>query len=261
MVKHIPEDVLRLILQAAYEERGPAFLQAALRVNHTFYLLAATMLYSCPTIRELRSFLLGADRPVPPRILAMEPGRETDLLHVQHGNTKLPLLRHLRHIITPVAEIAPDEIYSWEDPDRKPIVRSLEEAGRSVERIIKSLKSDTTHSMTSLLPHFQYIALDALPFTVAAKSFTGDFIPITDEVKRVNATCLPALLSAGPLRKSVCCSDAQSLPSALENDWLNGSRDTLPDLLCWHTGLQQPFGIAWGSTTRVYVNSPRRRDR
>ncbi|WVQ85052.1 hypothetical protein IAT38_007216 [Cryptococcus sp. DSM 104549] len=255
----LPFDLVSYVLRCGSEQGhngGHELLRSALRVNTTFYLAAAPLLYSRPTVFDLGTFFLGADVPVSPSILSMPPGAESDLLYLKSGNTKLPLLRHLRCLTVP-ADRLPGR--SWGPKaaamrKRDALKTSIAQAQRILQKI---QNSPTPLTPFPFLPSFDAVTLHALPLPALPLLSRQVYDPSTGMgMSHILAPFLPVLLNAGPLPKALCCSDTQGFPSPPLGLWLSCTWGICPSILCYHTDFQsKPNQILWGSTTRIYVNS------
>ncbi|WRT70861.1 uncharacterized protein IL334_007860 [Kwoniella shivajii] len=81
-------------------------LASALRVNSIFFLAAAPHLYRSPIVYNIDSFFLGANSPAPIKTEKITFKQSCfsvssvtdDVDNIKAGNTKLPLLRHVRRL-------------------------------------------------------------------------------------------------------------------------------------------------------------------
>ncbi|TYJ55534.1 hypothetical protein B9479_003806 [Cryptococcus floricola] len=221
-------------------------LAACLRVNTTFYIAAAPILYRSPGFFDIGNFLLGADNPVPAALASQMPGVDKDMMYLKHGNTKLPLLRHVRRI-TPLA---------W-DIDLRDMAEILADQTRSIELANTILQPIIRHQPrppvenSPFFPHLSQIAIDpsfrggplGKPSDIIRTEFSDDF-----------TTLHKSLLLSGPLPKAVCCTDHPSVPVLRALDWVDRKKGTLPRVVTIHTELKEAFDIMFGVTTRIYVD-------
>ncbi|ODO03210.1 hypothetical protein I350_06055 [Cryptococcus amylolentus CBS 6273] len=221
-------------------------LATCLRVNTTFYIAAAPILYRSPGFYDIGNFLLGADNPVPAALASQTPGVDKDMMYLKHGNTKLPLLRHVRRI-TPLA---------WEIDmrDTAEIIadqtRSIELANTILQPIIRHQPRPPVEN-SPFFPHLSQIAIDP--------SFRGGSLGKQTEIIRTEfsddfTTLHKSLLLSGPLPKAVCCTDHPSVPVLRALDWVDREKGTLPRVVTIHTELKEAFDIMFGVTTRIYVD-------
>ncbi|WVQ76868.1 hypothetical protein IAR50_006542 [Cryptococcus sp. DSM 104548] len=221
-------------------------LARCLRVNTTFFIAAAPILYRNPGFFNIGNFFLGADNPVPASLASQTPGVERDMLYLKHGNTKLPLLRHVRRI-TPLA-------YEIDMADTAEIIagqtRSIELAHSIVQALIRAYPRPQAET-SPFFPHLSQIAIDP--------SFRGGSMGKQTEIIRTEfsddfTTLHKSLLLCGPLPKAVCCTDHPSVPVLRALDWVDRAKGTLPRVVTIHTELKEAFDVMFGVTTRIYVD-------
>ncbi|WVQ81339.1 hypothetical protein IAT38_003462 [Cryptococcus sp. DSM 104549] len=161
----LPIEIVMLVLQAVYDhdafnedgycwpiwdrKAGDALLRGCLQVNTTFDLAAAPILFGRPRVHKLGAFFLGADRPVPPHILSMEPGPASDLRYIKHGNTKPPLLRRLRHL-----SACPKGLSKARKDTR--IVHEMTKSLREATTTLQAIKSSPTTFTPTIPPSLHY---------------------------------------------------------------------------------------------------------
>ncbi|WVQ83630.1 hypothetical protein IAT38_005771 [Cryptococcus sp. DSM 104549] len=236
------------------EGGGPRNLKKCLRVHSTFYFAAAPIIYGQPYVYDLGTFFLGADNPVPPHILAMAPGQEADILCIRHGNTKLPLLRHLRRLM-----VCPKQLKEDRGGGPRKLVRSLVQARDILVSLQKTL---SPQSASQILPEFASVALGpALPWQYRIPNTNVQTMARNEIWHGLNTLLLPVLFSTGAHRKQVCYDDYHRYAYPRKDEWLNRDKGTIPATIYRHTtfhksdyGGARGWRIVWGVANKVYVD-------
>ncbi|WVQ83127.1 hypothetical protein IAT38_005265 [Cryptococcus sp. DSM 104549] len=257
----LPTDILYMIFKEVYHHEdggGQRKLRKCLGVHSTFYFNAAPIVYAQPTVYDLGTFFLGADNPVPPHIFAMPPGKEVDVLCIQHGNTKLPLLRHLRRL-----SACPKQLKEEEGGRPTNFVRSLVQARDVLQSLQKTLPPEAA---SQILPRFTSIALGpALPWQYRIPNTNVQTEFLSEMWHGLNILLLPLLFSTGAHRKQVCYDDYHKYASPRKAEWLDRARGVIPTTVYRHTQFpKKHYGdgprrwrIVWGVANKVYVDFAR----
>ncbi|WVQ85176.1 hypothetical protein IAT38_007341 [Cryptococcus sp. DSM 104549] len=218
-------------------------LATAMRVNSTFYLAAAPILYRHAVVYDIGNLFLGANNPVSPEVLCLPQGVDSDLEYLREGNTKLPLLRHIRSITTiprEFSDLAPVHAIAAQS-------RSIDLADYIIQHILHTPRPS---GAVPFMPHFNIITFDTALRSDCPLLIESDNC-VRDEFYIAVSAIIPNLLRAGPQRKALCQTDSPCISCVRAVDWLDRA---VPRVTTIHTQLQEEIELQLGTKTRVYVD-------
>ncbi|WVO18344.1 hypothetical protein L204_106059 [Cryptococcus depauperatus] len=199
----------------------------ALRVNSTLFLAAAPHLYSKAIVHDSNSFFQGSDC----QITTFLSGQQMDYEYLRRGQTKLPLLRHVRHIN-----------FCWSTNDD---VKETVEPERDDETLWTPIVAEALRTMSRLLsiprpplcPRIRVLA-----FTNPSDGFGYYFSHFLQQSLKL-------------FRPQVICINGFS--GAVLSNVFEFSMSGLPNLVVIHGSLDWKLRVMGGTKNRICLVNPR----
>ncbi|WVQ81771.1 hypothetical protein IAT38_003896 [Cryptococcus sp. DSM 104549] len=226
-------------------------LRNALLVNITFFLAAGPHLYNHIAVHEIDKLLLGANKRVSLDSSSFASTEEMDYETIRQGNTKLPLLRHMRRLVIIRQYTAPSS--PFEENVAMSYYGLMLHVSNSVLNDLLAFYPFTSAD-SPVTPHLQSISVRkpprlAINDILTPTPFLTELIELLLRALRPKLRCEHFMENLQPLKPGMQDLVAHLMPAHKQGLSLH----ELPAQVVLHAEMDDGLGAVWGTANRVVL--------